>query len=72
VNMYDSPSIDELKALIALCDDNAGHHILWVSKSGEVNLSTVPDNLGPLGFEQATPDMQIRYVYSSVRSYTHP
>ena len=61
MNLNDNPTLDELKTLFASCNDEAGHHVLWVDKSGEVNLSVIPKDLTPAGFEQATTQMQIRY-----------
>lgn len=61
MNLNDNPTIEQQKALFAACDDNAGHHALWVQKNGEVRLSVIPEHLSPIGFEKQTPDMQMRY-----------
>ena len=39
MNMNNSPTKDELQALIRSCDDEAGRHILWVNKNGEVQIT---------------------------------
>lgn len=41
MNMNESPHIDELQSLFARCDDRKGHHVLWVSCTGEVAISEV-------------------------------
>ncbi|WP_445369244.1 hypothetical protein ACH5Y9_08280 [Methylomonas sp. BW4-1] len=61
MNMNNNPTIDELKDIFAACDDDAGHHLLWVQKNGDVMLSVVPEHLTPVGFEEATTQMQMRY-----------
>ena len=61
MNLNGSPSVEQLKDVLACCDDTLGHHILWVAKYGDVILSLLPDGLTPLGFEQILPQMQIRY-----------
>jgi hypothetical protein len=43
MNMNNSPTKDELQALIRSCDDTAGSHILWVNKSGEVQIALLTD-----------------------------
>jgi hypothetical protein len=61
VNLNDNPSLDELKEMFASCNDDAGHHVLWVDKSGEVNLSVIPKDLTQAAFQEETTQMQIRY-----------
>lgn len=34
-----SPSIAELKKLVASIDDNAGHHVMWIDLTGEVSIA---------------------------------
>lgn len=60
MNLTTNPTIQQLSALLSPCDDTAGHHVLWVSKSGDVNI-TLLSNLSPIGFEQSTPSMALRY-----------
>jgi hypothetical protein len=73
MNMNHSPTVDELKQLFAAADDEAGHHSLWIDKSGEVHLSVIPEELTPIGFEDATPSMQIRFeTYGEGLGYVGP
>lgn len=60
MNLNNNPTAQQLSALMARCDDNAGHHVLWVSKSGDVEISLLNDQ-GPIGFEEETSSMAIRY-----------
>ncbi|ABB24681.1 hypothetical protein [Pelodictyon luteolum] len=62
MNLNVFSSLAELQELFAVCNDNAGHHILWVDLQGEVRLDKVPDDLSPIGFKRACPDMKMRMV----------
>jgi hypothetical protein len=61
MNMNHNPTRAELKRLFAGADDDAGHHVLWVDRAGEVHISVVPDHLTPIGFASATPTMKMRH-----------
>ncbi|MFM5297066.1 hypothetical protein ACEUAI_22800 [Aeromonas veronii] len=61
MNLNQSPSIDQLKTLLSACNDDAGHHVLWVKRTGEVEISLLPLGLTPVGFEEANPTMALRY-----------
>lgn len=39
--MNESPHLNELQSLFARCDHHKGHHVLWVSRNGEVTISEV-------------------------------
>lgn len=73
MNMNHSPTVDELTRLFAAADDKAGHHCLWIDRSGEVHLSVIPEELTPVGFEDQTPSMQVRFeTYGSGLGYVGP
>lgn len=61
MNLNQTNSIDELRILLAQCNDEASHHILWVDTNGAVFISPLPDELTPVGFEESKPRMRIRY-----------
>ena len=61
MNMNSNPTMDDLRALFSSRNDDECHHILWVRNDGEVLLSGVPEELTPVGFEQNTPEMEMRY-----------
>ena len=61
MNLNNNPTIEQLRELIRQCDDSAGHHVLWVKKSGEVELSSIPQDRMPIEFQEAHPDTQIRF-----------
>ena len=47
MNLNENPSKDQLRELLASCDDNAGHHIIWVDHSGEVHITLLPPGQVP-------------------------
>ena len=61
MNLEQNPTPDELRELIATCDDRAGHHVLWVAKNGDVHVTRVPKDRAPGDFEDDWPDLQLRY-----------
>lgn len=61
MNLNSSPTIEQLAVLVAPCDDEAGHHVLWVDDSGYVHVERVPDHLTPPGLEGSRPTMKMRY-----------
>ena len=60
MNLNNTPTTQQLSQLLSVCNDNAGHHILWVSKNGDVTVTQLID-IGPIGFEEETPSMAMRY-----------
>ena len=60
MNLNLKPTAQELRELLARCDDLAGNHILWVRKNGEVEITRVPLNTFVHVFEQQHPEMQLR------------
>ena len=60
MNLAENPTKDALRALLIPINDNAGTHVIWVSHSGSVCISILPDGLTPIGFEEATPTMKFR------------
>jgi hypothetical protein len=69
MNLEKKPTIDELRALIGVCDDLAGHHVLWVAKNGDVHITRVPKNQTP----PVQPDMQLRYeTFEAGNEYVGP
>jgi len=61
MNLDNSPTLEELSSLLASCNDEEGHHILWVGRSGSVHITQLPEGLTPIGFEQSKPELQFRY-----------
>jgi hypothetical protein len=61
MNLNDSPTKDQLAALLAACDDRAGHHVLWASRNGEVRVTLLArGKLPPNAAVLATPGAQLR------------
>lgn len=61
MNLNRNPSVEELRSLLRQGDDSAGHHVLWVKRTGDVELSRIPKDNSPVGFEKAQPEMQMRF-----------
>ena len=73
MNLNSNPTIEQLRELIRRCDDSAGHHVLWVKKSGDLELTKIPEDQTPVGFEKAHPDMQIRFeTFQAGNEYVGP
>ncbi len=61
MNLKENPTKQQLKNLFASQDDKAGHHVIWVSTDGAVNLDVIPDKMAPIGFEKSLNNrMQFR------------
>jgi hypothetical protein len=41
MNMNNNPTKEQLKDLLAKCNDNDGSHILWVNRLGEVQITAL-------------------------------
>jgi hypothetical protein len=61
MNLDFNPTIEQLRELVRQCDDSAGPHVLWVKKTGEVDIASVPQGQTPARFEEAHPEMQLRF-----------
>jgi hypothetical protein len=52
----------DFRDLVASKQDDAGHHMLWVSKKGDVWLDVVPDSLAPNQYvEMRDGEMKFRF-----------
>lgn len=70
MNMNNNPTIEQLTALIANCDDNAGGHILWVSKSGEVQITLLHNETAASWSKRMDDQVQFRFeTYHQSRGY---
>src|SRR5579883_1281513 len=73
MNMQSNPSKDQLRELLKRCDDAAGHHLLWVSNNGDVELSRLREGQTAAGFEQAHPEMRVRFeAFQAGNEYVGP
>jgi hypothetical protein len=59
MNLNRNPTLQELRDLIAPCDDAAGVHILWVKQSGDVEIATVPRGSSLGDFRRDHPEMRL-------------
>ncbi len=62
MNLDMNPTTEQLRELLAACNDRAGNHLLWVKKTGEVEITRLPRKEDPANFESAHPEMQVRYA----------
>lgn len=62
MNLDQNPTVDQLKDLLRPHDDRAGHHILWVTRGGDVRLTLVPKGRPPGVNEPELPDAQLRFA----------
>ena len=53
MNMNNSPTADQLRTLIAPMDDQAGHYIGWIDKSGIVHVDALDVDAAPIAFEKS-------------------
>lgn len=73
MNMNDTPTAEELRELIADCDDRAGQHLLWVSRNGEVQVSQVPRSQDAGSFAESLREMQLRFeTFEAGNEYVGP
>ncbi len=73
MNLNKNPTVEELRELIRKGEDSSGHHVLWVKKSGDVELSQLPMNQTATSFQDAHPDMQIRFrTFQAGNEYVGP
>jgi hypothetical protein len=45
MNLNSNPTLQELRELIARCDDNEGDHLIWVGWDGSVNIQVLTQDL---------------------------
>jgi hypothetical protein len=65
MNVNENPTIDQLRELLAAQDDRAGHHKIWVSNSGEVQVTCLPWDVSPAQWMYAHQD-DVRYCYETL------
>lgn len=61
MNLNKSPTRQQLESLLRSADDSKAHHVIWVSKAGDVAVTPLPKGVGPVELEKNTPQMAIRY-----------
>ena len=64
MNLNRNPTKDQLRELLRSCDDDAGHHIVWVDRAGEVRITLLDGSVTPA--EWATKmEGQIQFRYET-------
>jgi hypothetical protein len=59
--MNHNPTLQQLRDLLASQDDHAGHHVLWVTDTGEVRISRLPKGPPPPEPWAGPPEMKLCY-----------
>jgi hypothetical protein len=73
MNLNAAPTQEQLRDLLASGDDRTGHHVLWVSRTGDVHLTRLPPGASPAQFEERHPEMQLRYeAFEKGNEYVGP
>jgi hypothetical protein len=62
MNLDENPTQEQLRALIASCDDEAGGHVVWVDPQGGVHVTQLGWDITPGGWAAKMGDrIQFRY-----------
>lgn len=61
MNMNQNPTREDLRALLAPCDDAAGHHVLWVKSNGDVLITQFPKTSAPPATNEDLPGAKLRF-----------
>ena len=74
MNLNQNPTKEQLKAIIASCDDQAGHHMPWVDNDGNVHITLLPDDASPNIYGKMQKDaMRFRMeTYCQGNNYVGP
>lgn len=64
MNLKRRPTVQQLRALLASVDDDAGVHVMWVGRNGEVHLTTLREGYPPeLWAEQMSDRIRFHLVF---------
>ncbi len=74
MNLNNNPTKVQLRKLLKSCDDNAGLHIMWVDRQGEVYITLLDDSITPAAWADSMGDqIQFRYeTYGMRNDYVEP
>lgn len=61
MNLNNHPTVEELIDLISAQNDNESNHIIWVSKDGEVHISSLQENMSPIEFDEQNENLEFRF-----------
>jgi len=67
MNLTNNPTKSELRELLASCNDDAGHHIIWVGPQGDVNIELLPGDMTPVGWAERMGD-QVKFRFETLQS----
>jgi hypothetical protein len=73
MNLNHQPTTQQLRDLLASCDDRTASHVLWVSKMGDVEITRLPPGRSTAEFQRQHPEMQVRYeTFRAGNEYVGP
>ncbi len=56
MNLAEKPTIDQLKDIVAHCDDESASHVVWADPRGNVHITPLPQTLAPAGWASVHRD----------------
>ena len=60
MDLSNNPTRRELAELLAVCDDEATHHVVWVSNSGRVSITPLVPGMASIDVRRR-PDFRFQY-----------
>lgn len=70
MNMKNTPTKEQLQALLRSCDDTAGGHILWVNRLGDVHITLLVNETPVKWATRMSEEIQFRYeTYGTNNDY---
>jgi len=72
MDLSNNPTRRELAELLAVCDDEATHHVVWVSNSGRVSITPLVPGMASIDVRRR-PDFRFQYeTLIAGNGYTGP
>jgi hypothetical protein len=64
MNLNNNPTVNQLREMIAKCDDENFHHIIWVNRNGIVNIHVLKGDDSPAIWSTANENI-IQFLHES-------
>lgn len=61
MNLNQNPCLNDLRALLACANDDAGHHVLWVDTGGQVHVTVLDVTIDLPRFAISLPNVRLRF-----------
>src|SRR5512140_416126 len=69
MNLSSTTSIEQLRELIAGCNDNQTSHIIWVDNQGEVHVTPIPEEATPASWADGMRE-RMRFRFETLKQGT--